>query len=161
MKEKLKYLLDTNIISELLKQKSNENVFRNFSQNAKNCAISSVSVQEIVFGIEIMPEGRRKNGLKEAFEEIHNYLPILDFSDECGKIAGEILGKCQLNGEPRPYDDTQIAATAVFNGLILVTRNIKDFEPMTKVCDLKIENWFWNLRKRKIPWGRINKKKQI
>lgn len=138
----MRYLLDTNVLSELMKPRPNAGVFDTFAKCASECAISSISVQESIFGLEIMPEGKRKKLFTENFRDFCRIIAVLDFTNSCAAVAGEILGKSKKAGISRPYSDTQIAATAVANGLVLVTRNVKDFEPMKKFSSLQYENWF-------------------
>lgn len=138
----LKFLLDTNIISELIKTNPDANVLAKFIKFEDACAVSSVTIQELVYGLEIMDNGRKKTQLAESVELLKKIMPILDFDLPCAEVAGQILGKCEKIGKARPYDDTQIAATAIVNNLVLVTRNINDFKPMAEVFPFNYENWF-------------------
>ncbi len=113
------YLLDTNIISEFSKQNVNESVALNFRSKERFCAVSAITLQELQFGMELLPEGKRKN-------QVRSFLDIVK----------------RKAGTPCPKFDTQIAATAVANNMTLVTRNIKDFLPLQQLCPLKLENWF-------------------
>jgi tRNA(fMet)-specific endonuclease VapC len=63
----------------------------------------------------------------------------LSYTQDAAKWHGETAARLQLQGKTPPFVDTQIAAVAKTNNLILVTRNVDDFENFT---DLKIENWF-------------------
>lgn len=54
----------------------------------------------------------------------------------------KILVAMQKMGQPRPVCDSQIAATALANNMILVARNTRDFLPIQKISLLKLENWF-------------------
>ena len=57
-------------------------------------------------------------------------------------IQANIRSRLRESGKPIDFQDTQIAAIAVSNGMILVTRNTKHFEPIQAVSPLLVENWF-------------------
>ena len=67
---------------------------------------------------------------------------IVPFDASCASIYSDILQRLKENGTPAPKLDMLIAATAIANNLILVTRNTADFEPIAKVSNLMMENWF-------------------
>ena len=56
-------------------------------------------------------------------------------------ILSDIRQRLELKGKPAPLSDSMIAATAIANNLILVTRNVKDFESIREVSSLMIEDW--------------------
>lgn len=139
----MKYLYDSNIISEPSKPMPNEHVLGLMLKNKDEAAISVLSYFELKHGILILPEGKRKQTLlsflTETIEPFYDFLPY-DFS--AASINSEIIAKLESVGNPLPFIDSQIASTALSNNLILVTRNVKDFLPIQKYFPLKIENWF-------------------
>ncbi|GHV16505.1 ribonuclease VapC [Spirochaetia bacterium] len=125
----VKYLLDTNVLSELRKTNCNIRV-KAFTDNIPlvNLFISALSIGEIVFGIEKLPEGKKRTELSlwlngHVFRQFENRIIPLDtgISEEWGKIrvrAGRTLSDI----------DALIAATTLANHLTLVTRNTRDFK---------------------------------
>lgn len=106
------------------------------------CAISAVTWQELVFGLSKMPEGKRKNYLKQCFKLYEEEFEIIPYDGFAAEICGQLSGQCAKEGKPLPYCDTQIAATAIANGMVLVTRNTADFEEAAERSFLRVEDWF-------------------
>lgn len=137
------YLLDTNIVSEIAKPSPNEKLLLNLDAQSCFSVISSTVWYEILKGIAILPEGSMKSKLdKYATEYVQAVFPILPYDEHCASLQAHIDSKMQKKGTPIPYKDAQIAATALANNLILVTRNTKDFEPICREFPLHVENWF-------------------
>ena len=90
-----------------------------------------------------LPEGKRKKSLEEYLEKtVVPFYDFLSYDILAARIQAELSAKLQSIGKLTPYRDTQIASIAISNNLVLVTRNVKDFENILKVSNLKIENWF-------------------
>ena len=136
------YLLDTNIVSEFTKDNPNQKVLELYTARKNMCAISSVTWQELVFGLSKMPEGKRKNYLKQCFELYKEEFEIIPYDGFTAEICGSLSGQCAKEGKTLPYCDTQIAATAIANGMVLVTRNTADFEEAAERSFLRVEDWF-------------------
>ncbi len=137
-----RFLLDSNLVSELSKPLPNANVLANIQRFEPLCAISAITLQEALFGVELLPGGSRKNRLKDYVEIVKRKFDVIPYDATAAAYYAEVVAKCNGAGLPRPICDSQIAATALANDLILVTRNTKDFEPIAKITSLKIENWF-------------------
>ena len=136
------YLLDTNIVSEFSKERPNQNVIALYEARKKMCAISAVTWQELTYGVSKMPEGKRKDSISEFTEDLKNNFEIIPYDEFSANICGQLLGTCAKCGKTLPYCDTQIAATAIANGMVLVTRNASDFAEAKERSFLKIEDWF-------------------
>lgn len=136
------YLLDTNIVSEFTKDYPNQNVLALYEARKNMCAISATSFQELVYGAEKMPDGKRKNSIANFVENLRNNMEIIPYDGFAAEICGQLSGQCAKEGKTLPYCDTQIAATAIANGMVLVTRNTADFEEAAKRSFLKVEDWF-------------------
>lgn len=136
------YLLDSNIVSEFSKLVPDENVMVQMKRKERFCAISAVTLQELQMGLELLPEGKRKDQIRGFLEVIKRRFSIIPYDRSASVVCGEILATMQKAGQPRPVCDSQIAATALANSMILVTRNTKDFQPLQKISLLKLENWF-------------------
>ena len=136
------YLLDTNIVSEFSKQRPNENVLALYEARKNLCAISAVTWQELVFGVSKMPEGKRKDSIADFTENLKENIEIIPYDEFSADICGQLSGTCAKSGKNLPCFDSQIAATAIANGMILVTRNTADFAEAAERSFLKLENWF-------------------
>ena len=136
------YLLDTNIVSEFSKERPNQNVMAFYETRKDLCAISSVTWQELVYGVSKMPEGKRKNTISSFVDKVKDNIEILPYDDFSADICGKALGTFEKSGMTLPLSDTQIAATAISKGMVLVTHNTADFEPLAQRCFLRMEDWF-------------------
>lgn len=136
------YLLDTNIVSEFSKDKPNEQVLEFYRARKDLCAISSVTWQELTRGVSRMPEGKRKNTLMSFMADLDLNMEVISFDKFSAQICGEIQSVSEKEGKTVPYYDSQIAATAVSNGMVLVTHNTSDFEQFKEKTFLRLEDWF-------------------
>lgn len=136
------YLLDTNIVSEFTKEYPNQNVLALYEARKNMCAISATSFQELVYGAEKMPDGKHKNSIANFVENLRNNIEIIPYDGFAAEICGQLSGQCAKEGKTLPYCDTQIAATAIANGMVLVTRNTADFEEAAERSFLRVEDWF-------------------
>ena len=125
----MRYLIDTNIISEMSKHEPSKKVtvwLKNIPET--NLFMSVVSVGEIIFGISKLNDKTRKAKLYTWFERVVSEGfdgRILEIDIEVMRVWGEMSAKL-----PRtlPIQDTLIAATAITNNLTIASRNIKDFK---------------------------------
>lgn len=136
------YLLDTNIVSEFSKERPNQNVIALYEARKNLCAISAVTWQELTYGLSKMPEGKRKTYIEKCLVEYQKDFEIIPYDEFSANICGQLLGTCAKCGKTLPYGDTQIAATAIANGMVLVTRNVSDFSEATERSFLRVEDWF-------------------
>ena len=135
-------LLDTNIISEIMRNQPNQNA-RTWLRNQiiETMFLSSVSVAEIAFGIEILPEGKKKQNLIQEFEG--SVLPyfgnrILNFDKNSAKAFAVLTAKARKKGLAIGMADAYIGAIAYSNKLTVATRDTSPFEAM----GLKVINPF-------------------
>ena len=137
------YLLDTNIISEIMKQNPVQSVIEKVNEHEKFCALSSTTWNELLYGLNIMPAGKKRDLYFDILvDKIQSNFDIIQYDNHAAWIQADIRSRLKENGTPVEFDDTQIASIAVANCMILVTRNIKHFEPIQKVSPLMVENWF-------------------
>jgi predicted nucleic acid-binding protein len=128
----MRYLLDTNVISELQKSKCNPAVRTCIEKiPLDKLYLSVISIGEIFYGIEKMTDGKKKN---ELASWLNNQLPE-NFGDRILPVNIDItLEWGRLRARHRktlPIVDSFIAATALVHHLTLVTRNTKDFEELS------------------------------
>ena len=136
------YLLDTNIVSEFSKECPDQNVISLYEQRKDLCAISAVTWQELQYGLSKMPDGKRKNSIENFISLLKENTEIIAYDDFAADICGKLLGEGSAQGKPLPYCDTQIAATAIANGMVLVTHNTTDFAEAAERSFLRMEDWF-------------------
>ena len=119
----MRYLVDTNVISELCRRNPDEGVL-GWAGGITRLAISVVSVEEIFFGLAWRPNARVLEWM-ETFFQRHEVLPI---SQGIVRRGGELRGQLAARGIVREQAEMLIAATAQAHQLTLVTRNTRDFE---------------------------------
>ena len=138
------YLLDTNIISEPLAAKPNPSVMEKIRAHGTDLAITSVTWQELLYGMLLLPAGHRREQIKDyLIDRVGPSLPILGFDAAAARWQAEQRARLRSMGQTPAYPDSQIAAIAAVNQCVLVTRNVADFEAYQK-AGLVIENWFDN-----------------
>ena len=136
------YLLDTNVISEFTKPKPNQALIEKVDGHEGLCAICSIVWQESVNGLNAMPEGKRRKLVEENLLDIRETYDIIPYDSFAAQICGEIRAKCKTAGTPAPFFDSQIAATAIANNMILVTHNTSDYAALQENSMLKVEDWW-------------------
>jgi len=137
---RMRYLLDTNILSEPVVARPNTLVLEKIRANGASLAIASVTWQEVLYGMFLLPSGKRREQIEDyLFRRIRPALPILGFEERAAQWQAEQRSRLRQVGKPPSYPDSQIAAIAAVNDLVLVTRNIGDF---VDFHGLRTENWF-------------------
>ena len=137
------YLLDSNIISEIIKPLPDFNVIKKLTEHSSDCAISSPSWQELLFGMYRMSEGMNKKSLEKFLvDDVMENFKVLTYTKRSAEIHADIRAKTEKIGKPAPFADSLIASIALANHMVLVTRNTKHFEAIQEVSGLEIENWF-------------------
>ncbi|MCD6584610.1 MAG: type II toxin-antitoxin system VapC family toxin [Desulfobacteraceae bacterium] len=128
----MKYLLDTCVISELIKPQPNPKVVEWISNTEEiRLFISVLTIGELYKGIEKLPDNRKKSTLhKWVTYDLNRRFKnrIIDFDIQTARTWGKIQAKLALLGKTLPAIDGLIAATGFFHDLVVVTRNIKDME---------------------------------
>lgn len=141
---RLKLLLDTNILSEPLAAEPNADVMRNIEIHSASLAIASVTWQELLYGMHLLAPGKRQERIRDyLFQRIRPALPILAFDSDAAAWQAEQRARLRRAGKTPSYADSQIAAIAAVNDLLLVTRNTGDFADFN---GLGVANWFKTTR---------------
>ncbi|MBY0377985.1 MAG: type II toxin-antitoxin system VapC family toxin [Gammaproteobacteria bacterium] len=135
-------LLDTNLISELMKTQPNVQVVTWINQqDSDTLFISSITIAEITYGLQILAAGQRQKLLETRFEQFISqafYERVVSFTASSARIYGEIMGYRKTLGRPLSILEGQIAAIALTHNMSVATRNTKDFTE----CGLTLINPF-------------------
>lgn len=133
-------ILDTNVLSELMKADPATSVAEWVaSQPASRLFITAVTQGEILYGIGLLPKGKRRdrigNAAKAMFAEDFNDR-ILAFNSDAAASYADIAVARRRKGRPISQFDAQIAAIARSSGAAVATRNVVDFED----CGIELVN---------------------
>lgn len=135
-------ILDTNVVSELIRPVPSETVLRWISsQPALLLYTTAITQAEMLYGMEILTKGKKKKALEAALlgmfaEDFRNR--VLAFDPDCAKHFAEIASTRKAQGRPISQFDAQIAAIARSRKALLATRNMADFAD----CGIKlIDPW--------------------
>lgn len=118
------YLIDTNIISEIMKKNPDRGVIEWFSKQDE-IFFSTITIEEIYFGLS------RKNLVQKLswFRQFTaDKVTVLEITDKISRWSGEKRGDLATRGIVVTMADSLIAATAHDHGLVLATHNIRDFQ---------------------------------
>lgn len=131
-------VLDTNVLSETLRLKPADSVKRWMeAQPSVNLFTTTICEAEILYGLGLMPPGRRRATLERAVAAIFDEEfagRILAFDRAAARAFAGIATRRRRLGRPIREFDAQIAAIAVANGAAVATRNVADFAD----CGIKI-----------------------
>ena len=129
----MKYLIDTNICIHFFRGKFN--LYEKLQEvKVENCAISEITLAELVFGAENSTNPKKNYRLIEDLTDQMMILPILNAIYVYGKEKARLRSAGTMISD----FDLLIGCTALEKDLIMVTENVKEFE---RIQDLKIENW--------------------
>ena len=125
------FLLDTNILSELMRPRPEAKVTTWIAaQDINTLFLSVVTIGELESGFTTTPDPTRRVRLEESLERhLKQLFPgrVLPVTESIAKRWGKLDGTRQSAGRPLSAPDGMIAATALEHGLIVVTRNVRDF----------------------------------
>jgi tRNA(fMet)-specific endonuclease VapC len=135
-----KVLLDTDILSEILKAKNTGIVSKavEYKENFEQFTISVITVMEIVKGLHKVG---RADALKKFLGGLQA-IEVISFDDNCSVIAGRMFADLENTGQPIGRADPMIAAIAIQHDLTLITGNTTHYERLQKLgYSLKLDNW--------------------
>ena len=139
-------ILDTNVVSEIMRPVPAPVVLRWISeQNSEELHVTAITMAEILYGIELLPRGKRQEILRAGAERLFQVVftdRILTFDARAAREFSVIASSRRKQGRPMWEFDAQIAAIARAHGTALATRDTDDFEG----CGLRLIN----------PWNAIS-----
>ena len=130
----LKYMLDTSIAIYVIKRRPPE-ALATFNQHAGQLCISSITLAELMHGVE--KSAKPDHNLRQV-EDFTSRLTVLEYGNKAASHYGNIRAVLERKGTPVGVNDLHIAGHARSEGLTLVTNNLKEFE---RVEALRLENW--------------------
>jgi toxin FitB len=124
-------ILDTNVISEPLKPRANAAVRIWLDQQPKESLyLTAPSLMELLFGIELLPEGKRKRAIAVAMDELLTHFfadRFLIFGRVAAAMYAILARRALAKGSPVSIADCQIAAIATVHGFTVATRDVAPF----------------------------------
>jgi toxin FitB len=133
-------ILDTNVVSELMRAAPERMVLRWFSsQAAEDLHVTVLTMAEILYGIELISSARRRDVVRTSTERMFGDVfadRILTFDDRAASAFSQIASSRRRQEKPMSRFDAQIAAIARAHGATLATRNTYVFEG----CGIRLVN---------------------
>jgi predicted nucleic acid-binding protein len=131
------FLLDTNILSELVKKSPHPYLISR---------LSSLPVHYLFTSVICLMELRYGSSLRDDFDsfwpkivgQVISQVQVISLGPEEGLIAGDLLARLRKKGQLIGLEDILISSTAIAHHLVLITANVKHF---SKIDELTVENW--------------------
>lgn len=124
-------ILDTNVVSEPMKPDGDRGVQAWLDeQAAETMYITAISLSELLLGVELLPDGRRKEGLADALSELLATLfgpRILPFDQQAATAYSMCISRARASGRTISIADGQIAAIATVHEFTVATRDTAPF----------------------------------
>jgi tRNA(fMet)-specific endonuclease VapC len=134
----LKYLLDTNAISEPARPSPNPGVLTRLERHEREIALAAPVWHELVFGLERLPPSVKRTRIEDYLFGTVAELPILSYDTAAAEWHARERARLSAVGKVPPFLDGQIASIAAIHSLVLVTANRAHFELFD---ELRIESW--------------------
>lgn len=124
-------------MSELAKPRPSARTLRAFDDNFEDVRIASVVLHEVRYGIERLPDGKRKDVVRAAMDVVVNGILVLPYDAPAAEWHATERSRLEALGHVPAFADGLIAATAAAHGCTLVTANARDFRSFA----ITIESW--------------------
>ena len=135
----MKYLLDTNVLSESVKTSPNRSVLAQLKRHQHEIATASLVWHELLYGCYRLPKSKKRSVIERFLEKVvYRNIPILPYDEHAAKWHASIRTRLISKGQTPSFAVGQIAAIANVNDLVLVTNNTADF---VYFKELRVENW--------------------
>jgi len=130
----LKYMLDTNIVIYVIKERP-VSALEVFNLHSGLLCVSSITYAELLHGVE--KSAKPEHNLRQV-EDFISRLEVLDYNRKAAAHYGDIRADLERKGEIIGVNDLHIAGHARSEGMVLVTNNLREFE---RVEGLRLDNW--------------------
>jgi len=135
----VKFLLDTNILSEPMKTAPSARAMRKLRAHQAEIATAAPVWHEMLFGCRRLPSSRKRDAIEQYLRSVvWASVPILSYGVVAAEWHASERARLTTMGKTPAFVDGQIAAIAKTNDLILVTDNVTDFALFQ---ELQVENW--------------------
>ena len=135
----MRYLLDTNVVSEPLRAEPDARVLERLREHQEELALPSPVWHELHYGCARLPRSRRKTAIERYLSDVvASSFPILDYDRGAAEWHATERARLTAKGRTPSFVDGQIAGIAATNDMVLVTFNLRDFEIFH---DLRLEDW--------------------
>ncbi len=135
----MKYLLDTNVLSEAVKTAPDGRVMAMMEAHQGEIVTASPVYHELEYGCRRLPASRKRDIIELYIKNvILQHMIILPYDERAARWHAQERARLAAQGRTPAFVDGQIAGIAKVNGLILVTRNASDFKDFSS---LKVQNW--------------------
>jgi tRNA(fMet)-specific endonuclease VapC len=135
----LRYLLDTNIVSEPLRPEPNPAVLENLRLHQEEISISAITWHELWFGCQRLPASIQRSAIERyLLEVVEPTMPVLAYDESAAEWHAHEHARLVAEGKTPPFADGQIAAIAHQNDLVLVTFNTVDYQGFQGI---RLEDW--------------------
>ena len=135
----LRFLLDTNIVSEPLRPKPNPKLLEQLQRHQSEIGIAAVVWHELWFGCARLPTSAKRSAIETYLNEVvAATMPVLPYDDRAAEWHAQERARLMAAGKTPAFVDGQIAATAFTNELTLVTLNVSDYRDF---AGLSVSTW--------------------
>lgn len=136
----MKYLLDTNVLSEIVKSSPNPSVLKMLDRHQRDMATAAPVWHELQYGFQRLAVSRKRDLIESFLRDIlQPNIPILPYDERAAEWHAKERARLSALGRIPSFVDGQIAAITKVSGLVLVTCNISDFKHFS---ELKLINWY-------------------
>ena len=122
------YLVDANVLSEPTKQAADSRVVAWLAANESHLFVDSIIIGELRIGILALSRGRKRDRLEQWYESVIETIECIPWDARISQRWAALVVELKRKGETVPLLDGMIAATALQHGLIVATRNTRDFQ---------------------------------
>jgi tRNA(fMet)-specific endonuclease VapC len=133
----LRYLVDTNTISDPARLEPHPGILRRLQQHDGEIALAAPVWHEMWFGCQLLPPSKKRTRIEDYLQSLEE-LPVLPYDARAAEWHAAERARLTAMGRSPAFLDSQIAAIASVHRLILVTSNVQDFEGFR---GLTIEDW--------------------
>src|SRR5689334_16544578 len=128
----LRFLLDTNVLSEALRPRPDPRVMEHLKNNERALCTTAIVWHELRYGAERLAPGARRDHLFKYLDEVVvRTLPLLPYDANAATWHASARVELERKGKTPPFVDGMIAAVAAVHGLTLVTNNLADYQHFT------------------------------